>query len=267
MTTRRLALGVLAALVAVGGVGCGDDPGEIAAPAPTTTEAPRTTAPPTTASSWATTTPPESTDAEAEEVGDEGDDATTTTDPTASPTIESLQSADVPALCDHDETTLEDGRDPDIDPDEGALELVATLPDGGPGAVRDLGSTIGPLTVAVVSCRTGDVRWPHALVAYGPDLAYYETTFLTGERADDRSWESAWGAAGLEGPAPDGIQQMRRAGSNLEVEVEAYARGDQDCCPSARARVTIRPAWDRFSLLGITRLDAADTPTDTDTTE
>lgn len=145
--------------------------------------------------------------------------------PTA-PTWEQIKGAQIPGFCTHPPTTLVEGRDVTLGPDQGRFELTPIL-SGGAGIVRGLQSPDGPLTAVVASCTAGGVGMPNTIMLFAPGGSYYGSNELS-EGVD-------WAGAGMSGPGRDGVSQIILHNGRLGVSTLALMDSDAECCPSMDA--------------------------------
>lgn len=182
---------------------------------------------------------------------------TTTTVPApTSPTFDELEGASIPGMCTHESTTLVDGKDPNLEPQDGVFELQSTLRrDGSSGTVEGIPSEAGPLTAIVATCNAGGVSWPNPVLFFAPGGEFYAATFLDGPDGTGGTltseWDAQWEAAGAVAPARDGIISIERAGDAVTVVLDAEMAGDASCCPSGRVTVTVRPVDGTIELVDI----------------
>lgn len=195
--------------------------------------------------------------------------APATTQPAlTAPTWDEFKNASIPGQCTHPPTTLVDGKDPSLvnepgKPDPGIYELLQTLNNpnassSSPGYLQGLPSDdAGPLTVVVVSCNAGGVGWPNDIVAFRPGGTYYDEVSLMGHMSGDIGTlsydaDSLWPAAGLEGPARDGIWKITLQGDVLDVYTGASVDGDYGCCASSFAVVKISAGGGKLHIDSVT---------------
>lgn len=245
---RALTALTVAAALMVAGCGSGSDRDaagtSTTAPAPTSTVAPSTTVAATTTSEAPTTS----------------EATTTTTAPAAAPSLDELQSADIPAMCQHPAATLVDGVDTSLSVDDGIFRLLATLPSGGTSHVVGVPSDAGPLTAVVAECNAGGVGWPNPILFFGPGGTFYGGTFLTGPTIDDAgtrsaSWDQAWADAEAAAPGRDGVTSIALDGEHVVVTTSAELPDDSSCCPTGVVTVTIAPAGGQIEVVELTRTD------------
>jgi len=251
LTALVFSAGVLVAVA----TGCGSDD-DTAASTTSTEAAPTTTAADTTTTADDTTT----TTTEPSGSTTTTDDVTTTTEVAAGPTLEEIKGASIPALCLHPPTTLVDGEDTTLAPNQGVFELLDALPSGEPAYVEGVPSDAGALTVIVARCNAGGVSWPNAVLFFSSGGTYYGGTFLQAPTAEDEapatgSWEGAWDRVGGTGPGRDNVSTLALDGDAVVLTTTVGLADDGACCPSGEATVRLRPAGGLIEVDDITRTD------------
>jgi hypothetical protein len=147
------------------------------------------------------------------------------------PTFEEIAGATVPSLCDHPPTTLVDGANLDIAPNNGDFQLLRELPGGGPAVLTGIPSNDrGPLTLVIADCYHGGVGWPHFLEFFSAGAEHYAESSL-----DEVDWESI----GLSWVARSGVAAVRLDGDSVVVDVAAGRYEDAMCCPSSSAQIRL----------------------------
>ncbi len=109
-------------------------------------------------------------------------------------------------------------------------------------------STAGNLTAAVANCNQGGVSWVHQILFFGAGPKFAASTDLY-----DRTAESKWQAAGLNGPGRNGVQSMMKTSSGLKLNVLAYGPNDGACCPSRKADVTVKVSGGKATVTSVKR--------------
>jgi len=145
------------------------------------------------------------------------------TESLAAPTWEELRNAEVPAICDHEPTTLVDWRHVDIPDGRGRFELLAASRLGGELIVSPVDRLGEQLTVVAASCNAGGVAWPNQLVFFGPGPTYV---------ADSGLFEFDWSTIGSTGPAREGFFSIEPTSRGVLVTTAASAPTDGACCPT-----------------------------------
>lgn len=145
------------------------------------------------------------------------------------PTFDQLLSADIPAMCGHEPTTLVGGEDVEVEPFNGEFRLIQSFEDGS-NAWESFDSAAGPLTAVVATCNAGGVGWPNPIMFFGPGPTFYAETDL---------YEYDWESIGLSAPARGAVEAIRVDGQRLIVELGMFAIGEGGCCHSGHATVAL----------------------------
>lgn len=145
--------------------------------------------------------------------------APTTTLPRQAPTWDEIKNAQIPGACQHDPTTLVDGKDVTLGEGMAVFELNQTE------LVSGLTSDSGPLTVATFYCNPGgNAVWPEGIAAFSAGGIYYDMIFPDGHETLYEA-SSIWTAIGTEGPGRSGAAGLTINGDHVFFETQGCREG------------------------------------------
>lgn len=164
------------------------------------------------------------------------------------PDWESIKGASIPSECSNPPTTLVDGKNVTLAPNEGIFELLQVLENSEPGLVQGVPSDdAGPLTAVVVRCNAGGTGWPDSVIFFSAGGKHYGTSYLYGVSEGEPNWEDL----DLRGPGRDGVRRIRLKDGELEVLTLAENETDASCCPSTAAIVRLRATGGKILITSI----------------